>query len=247
MERKTCNRCKEDKPTSEFHKYSRSKDGYKSECKQCRNDLSKEYRKKVPQKPMIRKYIYVMCEDCSVIIKRRTDQLQEENRCQVCANRKASHERIGKPIPSMWTGRHLNCDYCGKETYKPGSQIHTHNFCSRPCYEKWQKENFNNSNFIKSADNSGANNGRYKHGQRIGGHDRHKDLKKMIVQRDGEGCLLCKAKENLHVHRIIPGALKGQYVLPNTVILCKKHHGTVHQEYDLWKTKLLNFIKGKSA
>lgn len=221
--------------------------GFKGACKVCRNKENTECRKKAPKKPVKRKYVYVNCVDCKEILKRRTDQLRGENRCRVCANRKAAYERIGVPIPSMWTGRHLGCDECGREVYKPGSQIHSHNFCSKECYVVWQKKNFNNPNFVKSADNSGKNNGRYKHGKRVGGHDRHKELKQQIKQRDGEGCLLCKKKEGLHVHRITPGALGGEYTLENTVVLCKKHHGAVHKDYEVWKDKLLKMTKSKSA
>lgn len=42
---KTCSKCKEVKPLSEFHKRNTSKCGYKSECKVCRNATNKQYKK----------------------------------------------------------------------------------------------------------------------------------------------------------------------------------------------------------
>lgn len=41
---KTCSRCGDDKPASEFHKDSRSKDGLRSVCKQCWSQRQKAYR-----------------------------------------------------------------------------------------------------------------------------------------------------------------------------------------------------------
>lgn len=47
METKKCTKCGEEKPIAEFHKKTKSKDGYYSQCKLCvkkYNDSTKEYR-----------------------------------------------------------------------------------------------------------------------------------------------------------------------------------------------------------
>lgn len=65
MKKKTCNHCGIEKELTEFHKYKKSKDGFKSKCKVCRieetklyyeknsekiKEKSKEYREKNPEK-----------------------------------------------------------------------------------------------------------------------------------------------------------------------------------------------------
>ncbi len=40
---KTCSKCKEEKPFSEFHKNRSKKDGYQDYCKVCRVELAKSY------------------------------------------------------------------------------------------------------------------------------------------------------------------------------------------------------------
>lgn len=50
---KTCNRCKEDKPYTEYHRMTKSSDGYQYTCKGCVSSLEKtrkEYHKKKMQK-----------------------------------------------------------------------------------------------------------------------------------------------------------------------------------------------------
>ena len=51
---KTCSRCKEEKPFSEFHKNRSQKDGYQNQCKVCRYEANKSYREK--NKDRIREY-----------------------------------------------------------------------------------------------------------------------------------------------------------------------------------------------
>lgn len=41
MNKKTCPKCGEDKPTTEFYKNKRRRDGLQSHCKQCHNELTK--------------------------------------------------------------------------------------------------------------------------------------------------------------------------------------------------------------
>lgn len=43
---KTCSKCNQDKPLTEFHKQTRSKDGYQPACKSCMNVAYNNSRKK---------------------------------------------------------------------------------------------------------------------------------------------------------------------------------------------------------
>jgi hypothetical protein len=57
---KTCSTCKVTKPYSEFHKSSSEKDGYKYQCKECRNSNSrKKYHQKDKDEIRNRKKPYI--------------------------------------------------------------------------------------------------------------------------------------------------------------------------------------------
>lgn len=45
METKICTKCQRELPLESFGKYTKSKDGLKSRCKECRNKLKREYNK----------------------------------------------------------------------------------------------------------------------------------------------------------------------------------------------------------
>jgi len=47
---KTCSKCKEEKPTSEFQKDSHKKDGLSSSCSVCRRKTAADYRRRNPEK-----------------------------------------------------------------------------------------------------------------------------------------------------------------------------------------------------
>lgn len=46
---KTCNKCHLPKPTDDFGKLSRSKDGKRNTCKKCVNELSRKFREEHPE------------------------------------------------------------------------------------------------------------------------------------------------------------------------------------------------------
>lgn len=194
-----------------------------------------------------RKYIDYKCVDCGNEFSRRSDYKKTDNKhCKVCSAKKLGEQRRGGILEKARKGKYLPCDNCGTVHYKKLSQLKkgaTHHFCNTTCQGEWSAKHFVPKEFIKSADNSGKNNGRYIHGNRIGGHDRHKKLKEQINSRDGLGCLLCKSTEKLHVHRILPGGVGGKYTLENTVILCNIHHAAVHKDYELWKDKLIKMVE----
>lgn len=231
---KKCSKCKLIKPYSEFYENNDTKLGLSSACKECERKSSKARRK----------YIEYKCEDCGSTFTRRSDH-KNTKYCNTCSKKRVADSQRGKILEKARKGSYVKCDNCEKEHYKRLSQLklgHTHYFCGQECQGIWSAKHYVPNKFITSADNSGVNNGRYKHGKRIGGHDRHKKLKKQIIARDGEGCLICKSKEHIHVHRIMPGALGGKYELDNTVFLCNIHHAAVHKDYELWKDKLSKMV-----
>jgi DNA-directed RNA polymerase subunit RPC12/RpoP len=241
MKEKGCSRCKLVKPLSEFNKGKDTKSGYQSACRECERIATKSYRK----------YRTFDCQLCGVEFKRRTDYKKSDNKhCAKCSNKVQGEKRRGKKLEKLRTGEYVTCDNCGKKHYKRQSQLKrnfSHTFCSGSCRGKWSAKHHVPDKFISSADNSGSRNGRYKHGNRVGGHDRHKKLRERIVKRDGNGCLICKSQNKIHVHRIIPGGLGGKYTIENTVILCSTHHAEVHRDYESWKLKLLQMIGGSTA
>jgi DNA-directed RNA polymerase subunit RPC12/RpoP len=238
---KTCSRCKQIKPLSDFNKGKDTKLGYQSACKECESLRRKDYRK----------YNTFKCEECGSEFQRRSDYKKTDNKyCPKCSSKILGKKREGQILEKARKGKYVICDNCGKKHYKKLSQIkrgYTHNFCGSKCQGEWSAKHFVPNKFIKSADNAGSKNGRYKHGKRIGAHDRHKELREQIKKRDGEGCLICKSKDKIHVHRILPGALGGKYTSNNTVMLCSIHHAAVHRDYEVWMDKLINMINGDIA
>lgn len=192
-----------------------------------------------------RQYVNKECKKCGSVFKRRKDhKCKNPDLCHSCVHKKRGENSKGKVIQKARKGEYVNCDYCGKKTYKKRSQLkieRERRFCNNKCQSEWNRENKTYYNFITSPDNRGEKNGRYKHGNRVGSHDRHKELKENLTKRDGAGCYICKTDDKIHVHRIEPG---GEYSLDNTVMLCNKHHAMVHQDYKKWKPLLINEVIG---
>jgi hypothetical protein len=77
MNIKTCNKCCVEKPTTEFHRASRNRDGYYHTCKVCKKEIDKQYN------PVRR-----------VTTRARANQIREwlrsykqERGCRVCGER----------------------------------------------------------------------------------------------------------------------------------------------------------------
>ena len=77
---KTCSKCKNERPRSEFHSSKRSIDRLQSWCKQCSKDRLRQGD-----------YVYYKCECCSQSFKRRKLSSKAENarsrRCLSCARK----------------------------------------------------------------------------------------------------------------------------------------------------------------
>lgn len=199
-----------------------------------------------------RLYKEVECSECGNKFLRRSDQINRYGKVNFCSrkcvSKHQSRERTGKSLPALRKGEYRTCIQCRKEFYVKQSQIKQGNpkFCSRKCYEERQRYlGLVPKGFISSVNNSGKNNGNYKHGQRVGGHVQKKKLREQVISRDGGNwCLLCgKPGPGLHLHRIVYGSQGGKYELDNCVQLCAECHELVHSSKRKWMPILKDHIK----
>jgi 5-methylcytosine-specific restriction endonuclease McrA len=111
---KVCNKCGEWKPVSEFHRYSRSLDGHKSDCKACRNAEDRLYQSvkrdqrradiKPKIKPAIMGKVCVGCQQWKPVgefssLRWKGKPLGNgyRSRCKVCSNAQQRAKRAARP------------------------------------------------------------------------------------------------------------------------------------------------------
>lgn len=75
---KKCSKCNIEKNFNEFYKRKDSKDGYRNDCKECRNEISKKYTENNPDKVKKIKTKYYLNNKNDVI--ERTKNWQSENK-----------------------------------------------------------------------------------------------------------------------------------------------------------------------
>ncbi len=105
---KTCKRCGETKPRSEYHRHKRFKDGLNANCKSCRNSESIAYRAANPEKSRQSSKNYrennksKMAEIRAEYIKNNPEKVKESKRLYALKNKeelkvKAKAKRIENP------------------------------------------------------------------------------------------------------------------------------------------------------
>lgn len=188
-------------------------------------------------------WIAINCQQCGSAIERRSTYIEKQDK-HFCSPQCSQEYHAGKPIPSMRTGKEINCKVCGKEFYVSGYRLKNGaRFCSKECSAVWQIDH-PRKNFIAAIDNSGEKNGMYKHGKRVGGHVSKKKVREHVIERDGDWCLICgKPPKGLHLHRIVYGSQGGKYEKDNCVQLCAVHHETVHSNKHVWLPILQEYVR----
>lgn len=89
--KKTCKRCREEKPRSEFSKQKLTKDGLQSWCKECSRAAGRERRQKPRTEP-------VRCSDCG-FVKPPSEFSGVRAICKPCHNKRQRCEYRGEPPP----------------------------------------------------------------------------------------------------------------------------------------------------
>ena len=126
METKICSRCKQEKTIGEFYKHNR--DGYRSRCKSCQGEDSKEYFRRPEVKERTKSYYrkydkdyrkrpYVMVKDFARSYLNHAIQAGRVNRepCSMCGKEQAEghHEDYYQPLLIVWL-----CPPCHQATHR---------------------------------------------------------------------------------------------------------------------------------
>ncbi len=120
---KICNRCKEDKPLSEFHKDCDKSDGLRLKCRKCCFETNKKYYSSPEGKKAVsgqtrRKWIRTrMKVSCRNILNQAIceDKVQKKP-CEICGDPEveAHHDDYTKPFDVRWLCRLHHNELHGK-------------------------------------------------------------------------------------------------------------------------------------
>jgi len=125
---KVCSRCGQEKPLSDFHKDSRGKDGYRAECKACKQKIDEGYRENNAGKRRRyylsrRGHVYSGKID-SDIDGYITMLMKNEHFCWYCNKRIIGHKNLDHIVPLHDGGTHtkdnlaIACQSCNDSKKK---------------------------------------------------------------------------------------------------------------------------------
>lgn len=194
-----------------------------------------------------RYFITGHCEDCGEYFEKRKDGHRYKNICSKCALKKSNAKRKGAVLENRRKGKKKKCKVCEEEFYVSPSRSIVAKYCSKKCFSLTQKDKVPKG-FIKAIDNSGKKNGRYKDGKRTGERAKQNTpknrVRKEVIQRDGDWCLLCgKPPKGLHLHRVVYGSQGGKYEKNNCVQLCGGDHDLIHSNKRVFQPLLEEYLK----
>lgn len=114
---KVCNKCKEEKPGTEFYGHNSTRDGLSSSCKKCVKERSRKWREKNPKPPKPRKEVQTgfrilpegmrKCGKCREIKKKDKFYVDSSrasgvsNRCKKCTNEYFKIRREERPMEGL--------------------------------------------------------------------------------------------------------------------------------------------------
>lgn len=150
---KTCFKCNQDKPASEFYAHKAMKDGLLGKCKKCtrsdtrknradRIDYYRDYDKHRAMQPhrVAQRLAYQQSEQGKMVIKRNKERWARDNPIK-----RAAQIRLGNAVRDKKVFKPERCESCGA-----GGRIHGHHDdYSKPlevrwlcpvCHSAWHKE-----------------------------------------------------------------------------------------------------------
>jgi hypothetical protein len=118
---KTCTKCKEEKPFSEFHKDRAKKNGYQSSCKACRKEHKKSYYEKNKEKIIEQTHKYKQ---------ENKELIREINRKYYQENKEKALERKRKYRKNLPSGVYKITNTINGKIYVGESTVYKNRFYS---------------------------------------------------------------------------------------------------------------------
>lgn len=81
---KTCSKCREEKPLTDFNKHKAKADGLQPVCKHCACEISKSWYRDNKNKPEVRKRYTSYNADLVAALKKEVDDYKATNGCLIC-------------------------------------------------------------------------------------------------------------------------------------------------------------------
>ena len=160
--------------------------------------------------------------------------------------RKRNPESVARGAESRKTGKYFNCIFCEVKFWRAPSAIikGQNKFCSRKCYQIWQKGKTKLSGFKLNA-LRGKNHPNWKGGLTkksiiIRNSPKMKEWRNSVFKRDDYTCQKCRLRGVfLEAHHIKPFALfeNLRFDISNGVTLCKPCHLKEPKGREIYDTK----------
>lgn len=271
--KKICSKCKEEKDIIEFRKDKYRKDGHKSRCKYCTDNIHTHTCKQCGNtftcskksqdfcsyecmgKSNINK-IKFNCDYCgkeSECIKSEFERNEHHYCSRECTDKHRSILQSGENHPN-WKGGDIEfyCDYCRVISYTDVAHYNSceNHFCSSKCLGKY-----------KSISNIGKNNPNYNLNktdeERLADrkYKEYEDFVQAIYKRDNYACQCCgKEKEvsgHLNAHHLnsYNWDIENRTNIDNGITLCDNCHKEFHNQYGYGnntKVQYKEFINNKN-
>jgi Autographiviridae endonuclease VII len=103
--KKKCSKCEQEKPLGDFPKNSKSKDGYRPDCKECRSLVWYKYKENTSIQETQR--INHLLRTYGLTVQEYQEMLERQKGCCACCGKEESTNHYGKTLP-------LAVDHCHK-------------------------------------------------------------------------------------------------------------------------------------
>ena len=220
---KTCTKCKQEKPLSEFYRSSNAASGRMAQCSSCIRERSREYNKKNREKASPKK-----TKKCVVCGTEFTPYMSTQKYCGAsCTPQQKCKKRPAK-------GTRRVCRNCKKVFCDWPARHHT--YCSKECYTKWRRARsvcvVCKKWFLQPKSRKGKVNtcsalcaSQFKQARKVKKSLVDKKWSLVVRAKTGNKCEYCGITKFLNAHHIISRSNHAtRWDLDNGVSLCAKHH-----------------------
>lgn len=164
-----------------------------------------------------------VCKTCGKTF--YTNRSERRVYCSPSCRCKGNSNRIRGSKHHRYSRVEISCDCCGKTIYFPAKRFRNqkHHFCDKDCYYRWHKA---------TKEGKGENHPNWKGGMKFSYTWSYewREIREMVLARDGYACKECGTNEDLVVHHVIPFKVVNAHHTKNLVTLCRACHSQLHMK-----------------